>query len=116
MDKKSLQAEKNPLESATAGALRAIDEVRDLLEAATSDDLAERAATVTEKLEASREALERAAREKGGVPVETLRRAERSIREDLDEAEAWIRENPLRAALTVAGVGLFLGLLISRKH
>jgi len=116
MEKKAAQSAKSPLESATAGALRAIDEVRELLEAATSDDLAERVATVREKLEASHEALERAGREKGGPPGEALRRAERSIREDLDEAEAWIRENPLRAALTAGGVGLFLGLLISRRH
>ena len=116
MEKKAAQSAKHPLESATAEALRTIDEVRDLLEAATSDDLAERAAAVREKLEASREALERATREQDGPPVEAVRRAERSIREDLDEAEAWIRENPLRATLTAAGVGLFLGLLISRKH
>jgi ElaB/YqjD/DUF883 family membrane-anchored ribosome-binding protein len=116
MEEKTPQAEKTTLESATAGALRSIDEVRDLLEAATSDDLAERAATVREKLEASREALERAAREKSVPPIEALRRAERSVREDLDEAEAWIRENPLRAALTAGGVGLLLGLLLSRRH
>ncbi len=73
-------------------------------------------ATVREKLEASREALERAAREKIEPRVEALRSANRSIQEDLDEAEAWIRENPLRAALTAGGVGLLLGLLLSRKH
>jgi len=116
MEKKAAQSAETTLESAAAAALRAIDEVRDLLETATGDDLAEHTATVREKLEASREALERAAREKSVPPVEALRRAERSIREDLDEAEAWIRENPLQAALTAGGVGLLLGLLLSRRR
>jgi ElaB/YqjD/DUF883 family membrane-anchored ribosome-binding protein len=116
MEKKAAHSAETPLESATAEALRAIDEVRELLEAATSDDLADRTATVREKLEASRQALERAAREKIEAPVEALRSAERSIREDLDEAEAWIRENPLQAALTAGGVGLLLGLLLSRRR
>jgi ElaB/YqjD/DUF883 family membrane-anchored ribosome-binding protein len=112
MEKKAAQSTATPLEEATAEALRAIDEVRELLAAATSDDLDERATSVREKLEASREALERAAREK----IEPLRSAKRSIQEDLDEAEAWIRENPLRAALTAGGVGLLLGLLLSRRR
>ena len=64
MEKNAAQSVETPLEAATAEALRAIDEVRDLLAAATSEDLSERATTVREKLEASREALERAAREK----------------------------------------------------
>ncbi len=112
MEKKAAQSAETSLEAATAEALRAIDEVRDLLAAATSDDLDERATSVREKLEASREALERAAREK----IEPLRTAKRNIQEDLDEAEAWIRENPLRGALTAGGVGLLLGLLLSRRR
>jgi ElaB/YqjD/DUF883 family membrane-anchored ribosome-binding protein len=116
MEKKAAESAEAPLEAATAEALRAIEEVRDLLETATSDDLAERSSAVREKLEASREALERAAREKIEPRVEALRSAKRGIQEDLDEAEAWIRENPLRAALTAGGVGLLLGLLLSRKH
>jgi ElaB/YqjD/DUF883 family membrane-anchored ribosome-binding protein len=112
MEKKAAQSAETSLEAATAEALRAIDEVRDLLATATSDDLDERATSVREKLEASREALERAAREK----IEPLRTAKRNIQEDLDEAEAWIRENPLRGALTAGGVGLLLGLLLSRRR
>ena len=116
MEEKTAQSAETPLEAATAEALRAIDEVRDLLAAATSDDLAERATTAREKLEASRDALERAAREKIEPRVEALRGAKRSLQEDLDGAEAWIRENPLRAALSAGGVGLLLGLLLSRRH
>ncbi len=116
MDEKAAQPAKSALESATAGALRTIDEVRGLLEAATSEDLAERAATVREKLDASRDALERAAREKGGPLGEALLGAERSIKEDLEEVEEQIRQNPLRALLAAAGVGLLLGLLISRQR
>ena len=112
MEKNAAQSVETPLEAATAEALRAIDEVRDLLAAATRDDLDQRATSVREKLEASREALERAAREK----IEPLRTAKRNIQEDLDEAEAWIRENPLRAAFTAGGIGLLLGLLLSRRR
>jgi ElaB/YqjD/DUF883 family membrane-anchored ribosome-binding protein len=116
MEEQEAQAARGALESATAAALRTIDEVRGLLEAATSDDLAERAATVREKLEASREALERATREKDGPSIEALARAERSIKEDLEEVEEWTRQNPLRALLAAAGVGLLLGLLSSRRR
>ena len=113
MVEKAAQAEKNTLESATAGALRAIDEVRELLEAATSDDLA---ASVREKLDASREALERVAREKGGPAGEALAAAERSIREELDELEERVRQNPIGALLVAGGVGLLLGLLLACRR
>jgi ElaB/YqjD/DUF883 family membrane-anchored ribosome-binding protein len=116
MEKKAVQSAETPLETAVADALRAIDEVRGLLETATSDDLADRTTAVREKLEASRETLERAAREKLEPRLEALRSTKRSLQEDLDEAEAWIRENPLRAAVTAGGVGLLLGLLLSRNR
>ena len=116
MDEKAAQSAKSTIESATAGALRAIDEVRGLLETATSEDLAERAASVREKLDASREALERAAQEKGGPAGEALAAAERSIREELDELEERVRQNPIGALLVAGGVGLLLGLLLACRR
>jgi ElaB/YqjD/DUF883 family membrane-anchored ribosome-binding protein len=107
---------KSSLESASAEALRTIDEVRSLLEGATHDDLAERAAAVKEKLEASRQTLEGAAREASRPLGQALLGAERSLREELEEVEQRIRDNPLGALLAAAGLGVLLGLVISRNR
>jgi ElaB/YqjD/DUF883 family membrane-anchored ribosome-binding protein len=103
---------KSTLESASAEALRTIDEVRSLLEGATAENLAERAAAVKEKLEASREALEGDARPLG----QALLSAEQSVREELEEVEQRVRDNPLGSLLAAAGVGVLLGLLLSRQR
>ncbi len=52
---------------ASANALGTIDEVRALLESAMHHDLADRAASVKQKLDAAHEALEAAHRETGGA-------------------------------------------------
>jgi ElaB/YqjD/DUF883 family membrane-anchored ribosome-binding protein len=41
--------------------------------------------------------------------------AQRSLEDELADAERKIRENPLGAVLVAAGVGLVLGLLIRRR-
>jgi ElaB/YqjD/DUF883 family membrane-anchored ribosome-binding protein len=105
-----------PAESASAQALRTIDEVRSLLEGASTENLAERAAAVREKLGASREALEQAVQQTAGPLGEALLGAERSLHAELEEVEQRIRDNPLGALLAAAAVGLLLGVLISRHR
>ena len=116
MEEKAESAETSRVGSASADALRTIDEVRALLESANPENLAERAAAIGEKLDASRHSLEKAARQTGGSLGEALLGAERSLRHELDEAEESIRANPLGALLAAAALGLLLGILISRHR
>ena len=116
MDESGTQSAKRAVESAATKALRAVDEVRSLLDAATPEDLAERAATVKRKLDTSREALERATSEAEGVFSRVLVGAEGGFREEFAEVEQRIRENPLGALIAAAGMGLLLGLALSRHR
>jgi ElaB/YqjD/DUF883 family membrane-anchored ribosome-binding protein len=116
MEKKPDPAEGGALASATANALGTIDEVRALLESATHHDLADTAASVKQKLEAAHEALETAHREKGGALGQALLGVEENLREELEEVEQRVRENPLGALLAAAGLGLLLGVVLSRHR
>ena len=116
MDESAESASAGQVESASAHALKTIDEVRALLESATQENLAERAAAIGEKLDASRQHLEQAARQTGGSLGDALLGAERGLRHELDEAERSIRANPLGALLAAAALGLLLGILISRHR
>ena len=116
MDSPTTKPAQPAAQSASAEVLRTIDEVRSLLEGATSDDLAERAAAVREKLGASRDALEKAARETGGSLGDTLLGAERSLLQEIAEVEKRIRDNPLGALLAAAAVGLLLGIVLARHR
>ncbi len=42
--------------------------------------------------------------------------AEQNLRDELDELERHVRANPLRTLLTAAGIGVLLGLAISRHR
>jgi hypothetical protein len=71
MEKKPAPAKAGALASATANAHGAIDGVLALLDSATPRDLADRVASVKQKLDAAHEAPEAAHREKSEVePVE----------------------------------------------
>jgi len=90
--------------------------VRELLEAATHSDLAESAARAKAKLDASLESLERASGAKGASWSRARLAGEANLREEIEEVEQHIRENPLGALLAAAGIGLLLGLAISRRR
>jgi ElaB/YqjD/DUF883 family membrane-anchored ribosome-binding protein len=97
--------------SAANEARRAVDEVQAMLEAVTHEDLAERANAVNVRLAEAREALKRAASEARG----TLRPVLHEFNDEVEVIEQRVRENPLGALLAAAGVGLLLGLALS-KH
>jgi ElaB/YqjD/DUF883 family membrane-anchored ribosome-binding protein len=93
-----------------------IDRVRQLLEETTSaDDLAARAGEVRERLRQALETVEASARAGRAEVLGAASAAQRSLEDELAEAERKIRENPLGAVLVAAGVGLVLGLLIRRR-
>lgn len=95
-------------------AVRTIEEVRALLESATPDDLSERAAAVRVKLDAALGALGTVAKEQGEGIVEGLVRGQEGIEREVASVEEQIRQHPLDAVLIAAGVGLVIGLLLSR--
>lgn len=97
--------------AATAAAKRTVDEVRRVLEESDHTQLAARAAEVHERLHASLAAVEAAV---AGISEEAVNLAH-GFEEELAEAEERIRENPLRAVLIAAGVGLIAGLLLRRR-
>ena len=107
---------RSALEVAASDAQRTVDEVRTMLEAATREDLAQRAADVNAKLAEVRAALTRTAAEAGDTLRPVLREAEREFREELEVVEQRVRENPLGALLAAAGVGLLLGLAFTRNR
>jgi ElaB/YqjD/DUF883 family membrane-anchored ribosome-binding protein len=93
-----------------------IDHVRRLLdETTTADDLAARAGEVRERLRRALEAVEASARTGGTELLEAASAAQRSLTDELADAERKIRENPLGAVLVAAGIGLVLGLLVRRR-
>src|SRR5262245_16903729 len=90
----------------------AIDDVRRLLHETTSgDDLVARAAEVRARLRAALEAVQ-----PGGVEPRTAAAGfQRSLHEEMADAERKIRDNPLGAVVVAAGLGLLLGLLLRRR-
>jgi ElaB/YqjD/DUF883 family membrane-anchored ribosome-binding protein len=110
------QKTRSGLESAAGTAQRAADEVRKLLDVATSEDLAERAAEVKAKLAEARETLASAAAEAGDTLRPVLREAEKEFREEVESVEQHVRDNPVGALLAAAGVGFLLGLAFSRHR
>jgi ElaB/YqjD/DUF883 family membrane-anchored ribosome-binding protein len=107
---------RNALEVAASEAQRTVDEVRNMLDIATSDDLAERAADVKAKLAEARDALSRAAAEAGDTLRPVLLEVEKDFREEIEVVEQRVRDNPLGALLAAAAVGLLLGLALSRNR
>ena len=103
-------------DTAAANAQRAVDEVRKLLDVATREDLAERAAEVQAKLAEARDTLTRAAAEASNSLRPVLREAEKEFREEIESVEQHVRDNPVAALLAAAGVGLLLGLAIARHR
>jgi ElaB/YqjD/DUF883 family membrane-anchored ribosome-binding protein len=104
------------LEAAASEAQRTVDEVRNLLEIATSEDLAERAADVKAKLAEARDTLARAATEAGDTLRPVLAEVEQDFRVEIGVVEQRVRDNPLGALLAAAGLGLLLGLAFSRNR
>jgi len=101
--------------TATAQALRAIDEVRDRLDGAHArEDLAALAAEVHSRLTSALETLEAAA-SKAIEDISGSAAVPRALQEELAEAERRIRRNPLGAVVVAAGVGLLAGLLLRRR-
>jgi ElaB/YqjD/DUF883 family membrane-anchored ribosome-binding protein len=93
-----------------------IDHVRRLLEeTTTAGDLAARAGEVRERLRQALEAVEASARAGRAEVLGAASAAQRSLEDELADAERKIRENPLGAVLVAAGVGLVLGLLVRRR-
>jgi len=93
-----------------------IDHIRRLLAETTSpDDLAARAGEVRDRLRQALDTLEQSMRAGRAEVLEAAAATQRSLEDELAEAERKIRENPLGAVLVAAGVGLVLGLLIRRR-
>jgi len=89
-----------------------MDDVRRLLRETTSgDDLVARAAELRERLRAALESV----RSGGGEIGAAAGGFQRSLHEEVADAERKIRENPLGAVAVAAGLGLLLGLLIRRR-
>src|SRR5262245_2035704 len=89
-----------------------MDDVRRLLRETTGgDDLGARAAGGRERPRAAPEAV----RAGGGELGAAAGGFQRSLHEEVADAERKIRENPLGAVAVAAGLGLLLGLLIRRR-
>jgi hypothetical protein len=116
MEKKPAPAEAGALASATANAHGAIDEVFALLDSAAPQDLADRLASVKQKLDAAHEALESAHSEKGGVLGQTLVGLKENFREEFAELERQVRANPLGSLLAASGLGLLLSAFLLRQR
>ena len=102
--------------SATAAALRTIEEARRRLDdARTSGELAERIEEIRARLRTSLETVEASAKD-GMASLGRLEAGgERSARDEIAEAERKIRENPLGAVVVAAGLGLLVGLVLRRR-
>jgi ElaB/YqjD/DUF883 family membrane-anchored ribosome-binding protein len=88
-----------------------MDDVRRLLHETSGDDLVARAAEVRKRLRAALESVR-----SGGVePGAAASGFQRSLHEEVADAERKIRENPIGAVAVAAGLGLLLGLLLRRR-
>ena len=96
-------------------ALRAIDEVRQLLEGAGPDDLKERAAQVRERLNAAMHGLEGVLGKEEGSLGASIANTQETVAREIEAAEEHIRENPIGSVVVAAGVGFLVGLLIRRE-
>jgi ElaB/YqjD/DUF883 family membrane-anchored ribosome-binding protein len=104
------------LASAAAEAQRTVDEVRKLLENATHQDLATTATAVREKLAEARAVLENAAAGVESAIGPVLQKVEQEFTDEIEVIEDRIRDNPLGSLLAAAGIGLLLGIALSRKR
>jgi ElaB/YqjD/DUF883 family membrane-anchored ribosome-binding protein len=112
----SHRSNKSALEFAASEAQRTADEVRSMLDIVTSEDLTERAADVKAKLSEARDALSRAAAEASDTLRPVLLGVEKDFHEEIGFVEQRVRDNPLGALVAAAGVGLLLGLALSRNR
>ena len=89
-----------------------IDDVRHLLrETTTGDELLSRAADVRARLRAALESVQA-----GTVdPEAAAGRFQRSLQEEIADAERKIRDNPIGAVAVAAGLGLLLGMFLRRR-
>jgi ElaB/YqjD/DUF883 family membrane-anchored ribosome-binding protein len=93
-----------------------IDHIRRLLdEAPAAGELAARAAEVRERLRQALAAVEESVRAGRVELLEATASAQRSLDDELAEAERKIRDNPLGAVLLAAGIGVLFGLLLRRR-
>jgi ElaB/YqjD/DUF883 family membrane-anchored ribosome-binding protein len=92
-------------------AIQTIQEVRKLLEGASREDLAARAATVREKLDAALGSLEEAAARREATLGESIAHGRETLQHEIDAAEKRIRENPIGSVLVAAGIGYLIGRL-----
>ncbi len=88
-----------------------MDDVRRLLHETSGDDLVARAAEVRERLRAALESVQSGGNDLGA----TAGGFQRSLHEEVADAERKIRENPIGAVAVAAGLGLLLGLLLRRR-
>jgi ElaB/YqjD/DUF883 family membrane-anchored ribosome-binding protein len=102
--------------SAAETAAKTIAEVRELLEEATPQDLAERASTVREKLQAALQGLDEAVGSEAASLGEKVNEGTKSLEREVEEVEGRIRNDPIGAVVLAAGVGFLFGLLIRRGH
>jgi len=89
-----------------------IDDVRHLLrETTTGDELLSRAADVRARLRAALESVQA-----GTVDTATAAgKFQRSLHEELADAERKIRDNPIGAVTVAAALGLLLGMFLRRR-
>jgi ElaB/YqjD/DUF883 family membrane-anchored ribosome-binding protein len=88
-----------------------IDDVRHLLrETTTGDELLSRAADVRARLRAALESVQA-----GTDPATAARGFQRSLHEELADAERKIRDNPIGAVTVAAALGLLLGMFLRRR-
>jgi ElaB/YqjD/DUF883 family membrane-anchored ribosome-binding protein len=89
-----------------------IDDVRHLLhETTTGDELLSRAADVRARLRAALESVQAGI----GDPETAGAAFQRSLHEQVAEAERKIRDNPIGAVTVAAGLGLLLGMFLRRR-
>ena len=89
-----------------------IDDVRHLLrETTTGDELLSRAADVRARLRAALESVQAGTFD----PATTAGGFQRSLQEELADAERKIRDNPIGAVTVAAGLGLLLGMFLRRR-
>lgn len=100
--------------SAAGEALRTIEEVRQLLQGAGPDDLAERAAAVHERLRAAVQSLEEAVGVDGSTIAASIERGQQTVAREIETAEEQIRANPIGSVVAAAGLGFLVGLLMRR--